>query len=470
MGAAVTLQVVDGPQKGREFRFEAHDTFVFGRSSDCRCSIPDDPYISGRHFLIEVNPPGCVLRDLGSKNGTKVNGGLSGRRAKGESPESAGGRAQVIALKDGDLVQAGLTQFKVGVHVSPECAVCGGDLEPAAAPNGGERGLTDEPRFCEPCRRARGQRAEGPPKAAQPEPPKPGFKTDFLAGMAKALGAKPLAAFPGLVVEKKLKDGGMGQVYLARRAADNRTVIVKVVKPQGPAAPQQMLKLFQREMEVSLLGLRPGHPNIVEFIESGLSDDVFYFTMEYYPGGSVAELMYRRGGRLPVHEAIDISAQALEGLSFAHAKDIVHRDIKPDNILLTVEEGPMVAKVADFGLAKNFALAGMSGYTSASDGGAGTAEFMPKEQLLQFRDTKPVSDVFSLGASLYNMLTGEFVYDGPDFCADIVNGWVVPIEKRGVALPKGLIDVVGKATAPEARDRFQTAAEFKAALLRAGGA
>lgn len=435
MDGEIRLRIVDGPQAGREFVFDAHDTFVFGRAPDCHCSVPDDRYISARHFLVEVNPPDAVIRDLGSKNGTRVNGVLTGQRARGEAPDAAAARSQVVALIDGDRIKAGVTEFQVRVK------------RPTPAP--------------EPARRA-------------PAPPEhePGLMTGVLAAVARNIGAGPLPAIPGFKVEKKLKEGGMGQVLLARRQEDGKAMVLKVIKPQAGSVTDRQKKLFQREMALSIeLRVDGGHRNIAHFDKSGIADDIFYFAMEYYPDGSVWDLMQQGGGRLPPRQAVELAAQALEGLAFAHAKGVVHRDIKPENILLAKEDGGWVAKVADFGLAKNFIMAGMSGMTSTGSMGSGTPEYMPLEQLMQYRDSRPVSDIFSLGASLYNMLTGKYVYDmGADAVVAVMNGRVVPVRQRGVALPRALTEVVDKAVAVQAAERYQTADAFRAALLAAAPA
>ena len=112
----------------------------------------------------------------------------------------------------------------------------------------------------------------------------------------------------------------------------------------------------------------------------------------------------------------------------------------------------------------------LSGMTASGDEGSGTPQFMPKEQLTDFRSTKPVSDVFGLGAALYNMLTGKFVYDfsaSADPCVAILHDRVVPVSQRGVSLPAPLSQVVDRATAPDFRNRYQTVREFSDALLAA---
>ena len=224
--------------------------------------------------------------------------------------------------------------------------------------------------------------------------------------------------------------------------------------------------MFQRELSVAKA---LNHPNIVRVLDQGEAEGALFFVMEFCEQGSVGELMGRSGGRLNPARAGEIALEALAGLEYAHLLNIVHRDLKPGNLLIA-GTGKGSVKIADFGLAKNFALAGMSGMTAAGDEGSGTPQFMPKEQLTDFRSTKPVSDVFGLGATLYNMLTGKFVYDfsaSADPCVAILHDRVVPVGQRGVSLPAPLSEVVDRATAPDFRDRYQTAREFSRALLGA---
>ena len=416
MNASVKLEVVRGPQAGKVFEFPAHDTFIFGRSPECHCSIPDDPYISANHFLIEANPPDCELRDLGSKNGTRVNGELRGGRRKGEAPQEAARRAQAVRLKNGDVIIAGKTEFKVGI--------------PHGTPGQSTKTLM----------------RSSPPAPAQ----------------TPAAGEPP-PQFPGYRVEKKVAQGGMGTVYLAFREGDGERTALKVIRPDASRMNKHLVELFLREVKVSL-GLR--HPNIVEFREDRFSDGVFYFAMEFCDSGSAAELMEKKGGRLDLALAGRITVQALAGLGYAHSRNVVHRDLKPHNILLQGEGPTLKAKLADFGIAKDFSMAGMSGMTASGSGG-GTLYYMPKEQLRDFRKTRPISDVFSMGATLYNMLTNQPVYDFEnvaDPCLAILQDKLVPIRKRRPDVPEPVAAVIEKAMAPDMNQRFQTAAEFREAL------
>ena len=471
MRSCVTLKATQGPAKGREFPFEQHEIFIFGRSPDCQCSISDDPYISSNHFLIEINPPECELRDLGSKNGTFLNGMRIGRREKGEAAEEAAQRAKGARVGHGDMVRAGATEFLVSIRAFADCPECGKEFEcPAgtaekswASPHGGS---------CNACREKRGAGREVQVKREKPKAKpaeaekKGGYFTNFMAGIVQHADEDKGMEFPGYTVHKELKGGGMGKVFLARREKDDGYAVIKVIKPGMRRLSEKQVKYFKREME---LAMSLKHPNIVEFYEGGSSGGTLFFTMEYCDKGSARRRMSKAGGKLPLEEAADIILQALKGLEYAHSMDVVHRDIKPDNIFLCDTREGLKAKIADFGLSKNFAMAGMSGMTVSGDGG-GTFGFMPKEQLKDFRWTKPVSDVFSMGAALYNMLTGEFFYDLEsvgDPCVAVLRDKVIPIRARGVRLPGKVADVIDKALAIDWKERYSTAKEFSAALSAA---
>ena len=163
MPGRVRLRIVDGPMKGREFVFDGHDNFLFGRDADCHIRMPNDSFVSRHHFIIEAAPPDMRLRDLGSMNGTYVNEELRGARRAGEAPEDAAHRIfPSVDLKSGDRIHVGETVLDVQVESPdgatetvrfPICALCG-----IAAPRdlGGPEGTY----FCGSCR----ERARDDPK------------------------------------------------------------------------------------------------------------------------------------------------------------------------------------------------------------------------------------------------------------------------------------------------------------------
>jgi serine/threonine protein kinase len=245
---------------------------------------------------------------------------------------------------------------------------------------------------------------------------------------------------------------------------DGSTVALKVMLAQADV-DETAREAFQREIEVTR-SLR--HPRIVSLIDHGSTDGTFYFAMEYCAGGSVADLQRRQPGGLPLALAVGIVLESLEGLAFAHEQGFVHRDLKPENLLLADGTGAG-AKVTDFGLAKSFQQAGLSGMT-ATGAVAGTLYFMPREQLTHFRLLKPVSDVWSMGATLYHMLTGVYAREfrpGEDPLPVILRGGIVPIRARDPRLPEAVAAVVDRAVADSLEHRYQTAGEFREALSRA---
>ena len=192
----------------------------------------------------------------------------------------------------------------------------------------------------------------------------------------------------------------MGAVYLARRSEQADPVALKVMLP-ALVLDEAAQEIFLREIEITR-SLR--HPNIVGLLDFGKHEGRFYFALEYCARGSAEALRRARGGgRLSLPLVLRIASETLEGLAAAHDAGFVHRDLKPDNVLLA-EDG--TARIADFGLAKSFQQSGLSGMT-ATGAIAGTYFFMPREQLTSFRTVRPVSDVWSMAATLYHLLTGK---------------------------------------------------------------
>ena len=195
--------------------------------------------------------------------------------------------------------------------------------------------------------------------------------------------------------------GTMGCVYCARRLLDDFPVAIKVMVA-NTAASDKGRRRFSKEIDV----IRElNHPNIATLIESTISGKTFYFVSDYCNGGSLADMVRRRGNALSLGAFWPIMLQCLAGLEWAHRRGFVHRDLKPGNILLHQQGAGWLAKLADFGLAKQFEQSGLSGMTLTGTIG-GTHEFMPREQLTDFRNTRPVSDVWSLAATFYWVLAG----------------------------------------------------------------
>lgn len=430
MSASLQLRVTDGPDKGKSFTFAAHDTFLLGRHPDCHVHLPDDTFVSRHHFILEACPPQAIVRDLGSLNGTFVNGTKHGGRKEGETPEQGAKRKYPeVQLKHGDRIQTGGTVLEVSVQQAKSKA--------------GPPPL--------------------PPAAANLDELNPKQLADLLLNAAKA-GKKPLFELPGYTIDKELGRGGYGAVFRAKRHSDGQTIAIKVLLPRVAVQPAEIEK-FLREMSVTAQ-LR--HPNLIKLHDQGHCDGLPWFIMEYCDGGSVADLMRQHGGKLPLAIAKPIMLGALEGLAHAHRQGFVHRDLKPHNIL--IHQG--IARISDFGLAKNFQQAGLSGFTLTGNY-AGTPHFMPREQIINYKHVKPVSDVWSIAATFYFMLTGQFPYpfdDKRDPIDVILNEAVVPIEKIHSSLPKGEAEIINRALDTNPAKRFRNAQDmskaFKALLNR----
>jgi len=419
MPGRVCLDVVAGPIQGKHFEFGDHDTFLFGRAPDCHAELaPDDATASRHHFLLEVNPPAARLRDLGSLNGTYVNGRKHGGREKHVSPEEAAQQPwPQVDLRDGDLIRVGATVINVRID-----------------------GVT----------------APAPP-VRDPSP------LDLLIEVDSSKTG-PQTTVAGYAVGPLLGRGGMGVVHLATRLADGATVALKLMRPEA-AVDAHAREVFDREIAVTG-SLR--HPNVVTMYAHGSQGDVFYFAMEYCAGGSLSAALLQRQKPLDLDVAMRLSQQVLDGLSFAHEQGFIHRDIKPENILLASAE-MTVAKLTDFGLAKSFQQAGLSGMT-ATGFAAGTLQFMPREQLTNFRLLRPASDVWSMGATVYYMLTLRYVRDfqaAKDPLAVVLGGNVVPIRDRKPQIPAALAEVVDRAVDDDLARRYSSATEFRDALRKA---
>lgn len=489
MAFYLKLEVVDGVMKGEEFSFTEHDAFIFGRMPDCHAYLPDDDQVSRHHFIMEVNPPLARIRDLGSLNGTHVNGQKIGGRKNSETPEEGAKTIHPhVDLKDGDKIKAGLTTLAVRIHAPVACGQCGTEIpdsdkkrleygsgylcgpcrvegadkvKPKAEPTscvkcgkrftGGIGHVSDENGLCGDCR----EKANNDPWQAL---------AAMLAKDRIKRNGHPVPTIEGYDILQQLGVGGCGAVYLARRKKDGVSVAVKVMLARV-AAQEMSKKKFLKEMEL-LSSLR--HPNIVSFFDQGSVGGAFSFVMEFCDAGSLADLMKRRGGKVPLDEAKHIMLQTLDGLAFAHAKGIVHRDLKPGNILLAGSKANRKVKVSDFGLAKNFEQAGLSGLTLTGNFG-GTPYYMPREQIINFKRVKPVSDVWSIAATFYIMLTGLLPRDfpkGKDPLAVVLDGDVVPIRKRDGTIPKPLAAVIDRALDKNPKARFQDAKEMKEALAK----
>lgn len=270
----------------------------------------------------------------------------------------------------------------------------------------------------------------------------------------------------------------MGAVCLAEHEQTGQSVALKIMLPKVTANPKAKT-LFLREIACTK-SLR--HPHVVTLYDSGCSEGTFFCTLDYCDGGSVDQLMKQHGGTLAIDDALAITIQALQGLEYAHnvpvtvtlpdgteksAVGVVHRDLKPHNLFLSGSGNSRVVKVGDFGLAKAFDLAGLSGLTMTKGGLGGTLGFMPRQQIVNFKYSNAEVDVWAMAASLYYMLTGQCPRDFPPTRAGtevVQNTDAIPIRQRLPGIPDKLANVIDEALVDKPRINIKTTDELRRAL------
>jgi pSer/pThr/pTyr-binding forkhead associated (FHA) protein len=517
----VILNVVEGPHAGRTFAFDEHDTFYVGRSVKAQFSLPkQDRYFSRMHFLVEVNPPLVRVMDLGSRNGTYVNGT----------------RVESADLKHGDRIKAGRSILEVAVELGE-----GADHLLPTQPAGTAEELAT--RFEEEWVSGRAPRIEdfvnavtsdsrlsllrelvllemelrlkaddpvrvedylkrfGELKADQKwladlvvaectfrrsrEPalsageyfrrfpeleeeiaprvlPSPSEATTLLPP-DQFLRRNVPPRIAGYELQAEIGRGGMGVVYGARDR-NGRRLAIKLISPAVAAGPSAVER-FLREADILR---RLNHRHIVAFRALGEANGTLWFAMDLVDGADVGRIVEREGPFQP-GRAVRLMLPVLGALSYAHAEGFVHRDIKPANVLVTRTSEGEEARLADFGLARSYQASRLSGLTIAGALG-GTPLFMAPEQVLSLRDVKPTADQYSAAATLYFLLTGKAPFD-PGTNAQlqflrILEENPIPLRQRRRDLPDMLAAIIHRALAREPAERYANAADFAAALRR----
>jgi serine/threonine-protein kinase len=284
-----------------------------------------------------------------------------------------------------------------------------------------------------------------------------GVLTDFQAD--RLLKGKAHGLVVGrYVILDRVGEGGRGRVFKAQHRLMGRLVALKVIAPQIASRVSSIAR-FHREMR--LLG-RLNHPNVIRALDADQVGDLLYIVMEYVGGRSLDEVLRERGP-LPAREVIDYMSQAALGLAHAHERGIIHRDVKPPNLLLS-EEGQI--KVLDLGLSALMEADSAASFATAAGRIVGTVNYMSPEQAVGLTiDGR--SDLFSLGCAMYQLLSGRLPFPGETAAECIalrVQGRSAPITEFRTDLSPSLVHVLERLIARRPEDRFQTAAEAAAAL------
>jgi serine/threonine-protein kinase len=257
-----------------------------------------------------------------------------------------------------------------------------------------------------------------------------------------------------------LGEGGMATVY----AATHRNGARGAVKLLRSSDPDEMSR-FMRE---GYIANHVDHPAVVRALDDDIAEDgTPFLVMELLEGESLAERATREGGRLPVMEVLRVMREVLGALATAHEHGVVHRDIKPENILIANTPEGLVVKISDFGLAKSFRGVGLSGLTFSGEM-RGTVPFMPPEQMLDFKTVTPLADLYATAATLYYLLTCQYVYDEPAGGGDLIRMLLeepsIPIRTRRPDVDPALAEVIEKCLARDPKVRFPDATSMRRAL------
>jgi len=297
------------------------------------------------------------------------------------------------------------------------------------------------------------RKEQAPPPGGPPgEPPehptgKQDEPDDELERLRKALSGK-------YEITRKLGSGGMANVYHAREIALQREVAIKVL-PQSLMRDKQFVTRFKREAQVAA---NLEHPHIVRIYQIGEEKDLVYFVMSYIPGGSLTDQI-KKHGTLPTDRIVQWGMDVCSALGYAHDHGVIHRDLKPDNIMLD-KSGRAV--VMDFGIAR----AGQGTGLTQTGAVIGTPQFMSPEQARGIElDSR--SDIYSMGLVLYQMATGSLPFEARDAASLMymhVHEAPEPPDVRNPDVPAWLRDIILKCLAKNPEDRFSTAKELRLAL------
>ncbi len=300
--------------------------------------------------------------------------------------------------------------------------------------------LPDQAHFCMHCGVATPSDPEAPPRTAA-------TGVVEVARVSEALAAR-------YRIERVLGEGGMATVYLAEDVKHHRRVAVKVMRPDLAATVGA--ERFLREIDIAA---QLSHPHILPVHDSGEEAGVLFYVMPHVDGESLRERL-GRDHQLPVEEAVRLAREIAEALAYAHERGIIHRDIKPGNVLLSAGH----ALVMDFGIAR---AVGGSKVLTQTGLAVGTPQYMSPEQASGAREVDARADVYAVGGVLYEMLAGEPPFTGPTPQAILARSLtedVRPLRVSRAGLAEAVERVVARALAKSPADRYQTAAELAAAL------
>jgi serine/threonine-protein kinase len=529
----VVLKIEAGPDQGKEFTYEEAASLMVGRrdpSGHADIQInPADPYVSRHHCQFEIEPPEVMVRDINSANGTYLQrSGQTGWERITETQMDPGDKIKIGKTIFGlevidDEVETLLYSMKLifdsippaqeqnqprqesgsrqesGGKPAParktdwSCVRCGEPINENELPPA-DKSLTGFDFMCSNCRR----------QVLSQEPAIPRIELVFPCvncgknlgemanadGRALALGdiasylCPSCAARAGSVspnrignydVLSQLGSGGMGTVYKVWHRSTGRLAALKLMRPEARMDQTSVNRFFREAAIMDVLN----NPGMVRLYEMGQYNRAPFIASEFVPDGSMDQFGMLNGyPQSTVREIVNVTADALGALQFMHQQGFVHRDLKPQNILIRRKGGVIQTKLADFGLSRSYQRHGAT-FTRAGEI-AGTLPYMAKEQLTDFKGSQPCVDIYSMGVVLYFLLSGHFPLsfpapsDPPGMVAFSSNPIKIitddqpkPITRYRPDLPPRLSQAIDRAVQKEADRRFATAEDFRRAILQA---
>lgn len=465
MASKINIIIVGGPLDSTKYGFDVKMQCTIGRKDDCDICIPKEHAegISKRHCILSVDPPETItLKDLGSSNGTYLNhinicdpiesGKLANRQINDEGE---------YLLKHNDEIIIGKIFFKVKFDkASFKCEKCSAPVDVSAINlDKVEPGHI----LCENCYNLQSDSLSSRTSLANTPIAKPPPGTNTLRKIAKVEALKETALFiDNFNIKRILGRGSMGLVYLAENLKNGKEEALKLLIPEK-AFDDESKDQFLQEVDF-LQHLK--HPNIIRVHDSGIAQGTFYFTMEYCESGNIENLLKVSDEPLEVDETMKIALQCINALDYAHSQGLVHRDIKPENIFLKATgKNSFTVKIGDFGVAKALEIAGY--VNTPEDFIFGTLDYIPKQQILDYKNVRPEWDIWSLTASIYYMLTKKCprILDPNDPVTSVLRIQPVPISTYNPVIPKKLarfIDCVLKGIKGYS---FESAKQFRSALI-----
>lgn len=413
-----------GPQQGQTVRISPGESLLFGRDPSAPVPLLDNK-ASRSHFRIKEHKGQYFLRDLKSTNGTRVN----------DQPVG-----DFVRLRYEDRIQVGGT---VAAFLPEPAAKTDPDL------GGRDPGATTDVSIPSPSSSSppsvSEEATDEPTPVPAPPPRKNLDENDPLVG--RTLGGYELLSVVG--------KGGMGTVYLANQLSLHREVALKVLS-KGMTEDETFIQLFFQEARAAG---QLNHPNIVQVYDVAQEENLYFYSMEYLPQGSVEDLL-SEAGAISIERATAVVLDAARGLVYAERKKLVHRDIKPENLMIG-EDG--IIKIADLGLAKS--LAEGSG-KAGKEGILGTPHFISPEQA-RGKDVDTRSDLYSLGASFYRLISGRTPFVAKrvkEIVRAQINETPTPIQDIVPEVPDDVAAVLEQLMEKDPEDRFQSAEELVLAL------